>query len=398
MSSLPVCPDGSFEALDQAGIRYGIVDNKIVVPVPFLGEDGGAHRGYLVDPLHLMGDGSVGVPSDHQMYFAGGIPHEISGENMLNVLGEISGSNYPVFSGMLADYHFSHKKITNGQMRDYTSLAEKVIQYFRTISSPAEHKYPGTIAAMVGVDFDSNYDPPFKFPDSHSAAAGLQEVNKLICDLSIAVIGVGGTGSYILDYLVKTPVKKITIYDDDIFELKNSYRSPGTSSAEEFDRPKVDVYRDRYSKFREGLEFRCLRINSSNIDCIDESDFIFLALDSGVARQEISKLLDLKGASYIDVGMGLERADDGLFGMIRTTFVCDENREIVARGNTIPFADAQQEQYLTNIQIAEWNALNAAIAVIRFKSHYGFYADDVNFFMHLMPTRRMSAIVKAEPS
>jgi hypothetical protein len=32
--------------------------------------------------------------------------------------------------------------------------------------------------------------------------------------------------------------------------------------------------------------------------------------------------------------------------------------------------------YDRNIQIAELNSLNAALAVIRFKKHFGFYADD----------------------
>ena len=393
MSLLPECPDGSFEALSQAGIKFAVVDNKIIVPVAFLGDDGSAHRGYLVDALHIAGDGSVGVPANHQMYFSGGTPHEIEGNDMLSVLGSLSGNNFPVFGDLTAKYHFSYKYMSNGHLRDYTSLSEKVINYYRRISSPVEYKFPGTSAAMLNLDIESQYDPPFKFPDTHSAGAGLDILNRPLQDLTIAIIGLGGTGSYVLDFLVKTPVRKIRIFDDDFFEVKNSFRSPGTSKVVEFDRPKVEIYKERYSSFREGLEFETMRLGSENIDRVSDCDFIFLALDSGVSRRELATLLDERGKTYIDVGMGLERADDGLFGMVRTTFVSEETRRTVSERNAIPFADAEQDQYLTNIQIAEWNALNASIAVIRFKSHFGFYADDARFFQHLVSSRRMNAVV-----
>ncbi|WP_427969655.1 DUF6791 domain-containing protein [Altererythrobacter sp.] len=398
MSLQLACPDGSFEALEQAGVKFGVADNRIIIPVPFLGEDGEAHRGYLVDPLHIMGDGSVGLPSNHQMYFAGGTPHELDGRTMLPVLGEGAGNNYPVFGGAVAQYYFSYKIRANGHNREYVSLAEKVVHYFRTISAPVEHKFPGTVKAMVDVDIESDYDPPFKFPDAHSAAAGLDNYNIPLKELTVGLIGVGGTGSYILDFLVKTPVRKIRVFDADDFEVKTSFRSPGSSNVTEFDRPKVEVYRDRYGTFREGLEFHSVRINSSNVEMVSDCDFIFLAIDNGISRRELTSLFDSRELTYIDVGMGLERADDGLFGMVRTTFVSDETRQVVQQQNAIPFADADQEQYLTNIQIAEWIALTAAIAVIRFKSHFGFYADDVGFFRHIIPSRRMSAITSKIPS
>jgi hypothetical protein len=39
-------------------------------------------------------------------------------------------------------------------------------------------------------------------------------------------------------------------------------------------------------------------------------------------------------------------------------------------------AGGDDDLYASNIQIAELNMLNAVLAVIRWKKHFGFYADD----------------------
>ncbi|MBP8284305.1 MAG: hypothetical protein KAX46_10415, partial [Chromatiaceae bacterium] len=59
---------------------------------------------------------------------------------------------------------------------------------------------------------------------------------------SLAVIGLGGTGAYLLDFLVKTPVREIRAYDLDGFHVHNSFRSPGRLNEPELGKPKAEVY------------------------------------------------------------------------------------------------------------------------------------------------------------
>ncbi|WP_318271316.1 ThiF family adenylyltransferase [Sphingobacterium cellulitidis] len=40
----------------------------------------------------------------------------------------------------------------------------------------------------------------------------------------IAIIGLGGTGAYILDMVAKTPVKEIHLFDGDSFDQHNAFR------------------------------------------------------------------------------------------------------------------------------------------------------------------------------
>jgi hypothetical protein len=78
------------------------------------------------------------------------------------------------------------------------------------------------------------------------------------------------------------------------------------------------------------------------------------------------------------------RGDDGaahaggpIKGMLRTTYFAPERAEQVRSANHAETNDAPEDVYRTNIQIGELNALNAALAVIRFKQLRGFYVDDV---------------------
>ena len=76
----------------------------------------------------------------------------------------------------------------------------------------------------------------------------------------------------------------------------------------------------------------------------------------------------------IDVGMGLYRIDDSLAGTIRTTLCCAKRHQHAE--SCIDMAgDEAPGEYERNTQLAELNALNAALAVIRWKKARGFYND-----------------------
>ncbi len=62
--------------------------------------------------------------------------------------------------------------------------------------------------------------------------------------------------------------------------------------------------------------------------------------------------------------------------MLRTTYFSAENGEAVRDKGLVEMADAPDEEYRSNIQIGELNALNASLAVIKFKKLRGFYFDE----------------------
>lgn len=80
----------------------------------------------------------------------------------------------------------------------------------------------------------------------------------------------------------------------------------------------------------------------------------------------------------------LERfPNDSLNGMLRTTYYSTEHGRMVRDKGLADLADAPDDLYRTNIQIGELNALNACLAVIRFKQLRGFYFEELPLY-HLL--------------
>ena len=92
-------------------------------------------------------------------------------------------------------------------------------------------------------------------------------------------------------------------------------------------------------------------------------------------RPIIEKLEEL-GIPFVDVGMGIELVDDQLQGIVRVTTSTAKKREHVRNKKRIGLSGGDADDvYSQNIQIAELNALNAALAVIKWKKLFGFYLD-----------------------
>jgi hypothetical protein len=61
---------------------------------------------------------------------------------------------------------------------------------------------------------------------------------------------------------------------------------------------------------------------------------------------------------------------------LRVTTSTSQKREHVRKKDRIPFSDGDgNDEYSRNIQIADLNALNAALAVVKWKKLSGFYRD-----------------------
>ena len=107
-------------------------------------------------------------------------------------------------------------------------------------------------------------------------------------------------------------------------------------------------------------------IDDATVNNLKEMDFVFLCLDKGGNKKSIVEWLQEWKIPFIDVGVGVNLLDDFLMGQVRTTLVTPEYNEHIQR--RIPFSDGQvNNDYSKNIQIADLNALNAALAVIKWK-------------------------------
>ena len=124
-------------------------------------------------------------------------------------------------------------------------------------------------------------------------------------------------------------------------------------------------------------------IDASCADDLDGVTFAFVSVDKGSSRAGIFDLLISKHIPFIDVGMGLKRRDGLLNGMLRATYYSVEHGQKVREKRLAELVDTPADLYRTNIQIGELNALNACLAVIRFKQLRGFYFEETPHY-HLL--------------
>ncbi|MFN9819288.1 MAG: ThiF family adenylyltransferase, partial [Akkermansiaceae bacterium] len=249
----------------------------------------------------------------------------------------------------------------------------------RMLSSPALSIDPSVDPKTHPAYVTSEGESVFCYHDTASSRAGIGAITAKLEGHRIGIIGLGGTGSYILDLVAKTPVKEIHLFDGDEFQNHNAFRAPGAASYEQVSErtKKVDYLTKIYSQLRRGIIPHAQRIDETNIDAIQEMDFVFLSIDKGPAKAAIINKLVEFGISFIDVGMGLEISDDQkVFGTLRVATSTPDKRDHIEARNRIPLGENDANDiYATNIQVADLNCLNACLAVIKWKKLCGFYAD-----------------------
>lgn len=388
MEKLPQSVDGSIQRLLDDGYALYRRGPYIVAAVPYLDASGSPRTGLMADALNFDSEGRVRVePKNHQMYFIGEQPHD--DQNRV-LFGGRDRNSVPLFDAKRSTFHWSWKQLDSaGNKREYVDLYEKFTDYITYVSGPVEAKFPQYKITPYEGFGQTELDCPFPFEDMNSARADLRELDKLLEADSVAIIGAGGTGSYIFDFISKTRVKKIKLFDFDIFDLHNAFRIPGATDREELGQPKVDVLEQRYRGWHSGTEIIEARLDSESAGLLEGVTFAFLAVDKMAARRDIAKLLFTKGIPFVVVGMGIHHGNPGLTGMVETTVIDTDTAplifEEVAGDQLVDLAD----EYDRNIQTVELNAMNAAMAVFMYKRYRGYYASGRNVFQTSFTTSSM---------
>jgi hypothetical protein len=294
----------------------------------------------------------------------------------------MDGRPIPNLGGGPAQVVLERKDITversfsNKPPEGFSNFFDKIENYVRIICGPAMELH-GADPLTFEVDEDVGAGSVFKYWDSLTSRAEIGDLAAKFKDEVVAIIGLGGTGSYILDFMVKTPVREIRAFDLDKYHVHNAFRSPGRLLDEgELGRTKAEVYRSRYENFRHGLTVEGRYIDETAEELVAGVTFAFVAVDKGSSRAKIFDLLVALKIPFIDVGMGLDRNSGPLGGMVRVTYYPPELAEALRAKGWAELADHPDDEYRNNVQIAELNALNASIAVATYKKLKGFYVDE----------------------
>lgn len=374
MSARVISLNQDLKKLRDEGYELEIKEGHAIIHnVPYLNVDQTIQRGIFISPLRMNGD-LVKYDGNHVIFFQGTHPYRADGQPM-------SGIDHCAYSGRVVagnrvNFSFSNKP--QGGYRDYY---EKFTRYIEILQVEAQAIDP-TVTAKTFKRIAEDENSIFVYADTNASRATITDItDKLRCQ-KIGIVGLGGTGSYVLDQVAKTPVSEIHLYDGDIFCQHNAFRAPGAPCKEllEESRRKTDYFAEVYGHMHKGIVSHPVFVTEANTHELTALDFVFLCMDTGEHKRVIINTLMEYNIAFIDTGIDISEHNRELLGTARTTSVCfgdtvsDMDVQVVEENISFePVTDA--DLYRSNIQTAELNAFCALMAVIKWKKHCGFYQD-----------------------
>ena len=372
MSQELICHNPELQRLQSEGFEIEVRGGLLIVHhIPYLNCKTEMLSGTLAMVLNTSGN-TVVRPHDHTAYWIGQQPCNSDGSIIPSLVNGARRNN--LGSGLISDYYLScYPDSTNG----YKNYYDKVMVYYNTISAAALNYDKHKFLQLKGSGKVRSIGSVLCYDDTNASRAGIIGINERTLGYKVAIIGLGGTGGYLLDYLAKTEVAEIHLYDEDVFNTHNAFRAPGAPSIEQLNSQpfKVDYFGEIYGRMHTGIIPHRIRITKDNISELNDKDMVFICIDSPSVRNFISSYLADHNLSFIDSGMGLECSNDRLSGLVRVTegFYGHYNHLKDAYGDSA--TNGEEDMYKSNIQIAELNSLAAALSIIQWKKMLGVYND-----------------------
>ena len=119
--------------------------------------------------------------------------------------------------------------------------------------------------------------------------------------------------------------------------------------------------------------------------------FVFICIDNNSIKKELFDFLIENKIPFIDTGIGINKEKNELSGIIRTN-LCSPAKKDHLKNQISLSNDHQDNDYSTNIQISDINALNASLAVIKWKKTLGFYSDKEKEYTSLYTINTQSLV------
>lgn len=394
MSNSLINRNKDLSELVKEGYRVKIRGAYLIVEgIPYVAENGEIKTADIVTALDLSGketEWRTIAPRSHTVWWTGGVPHTANRESMESYLTcNKWDEGRDIGKGIIVYQEWSRKPLEGGRKRRYLDYHEKMETYIHEVGDQAEARQPGCLeAAKLGWDPDVESNTRFVYMDTNTYRNGTKGIEKHIEEEVVAVIGVGGSGSYLVDILAKTNIKELHLYDDDVMEVHNAFRVAGAARIGELSggKYKVDWHEERYAAVRkDGLYVHRMKINDENLKCLNTCTTVFIAVDELAVRRKIQKACSEMGILHLSVGIGLDiegENNDQIGGNVKveTDYQADwhDDQEDTNPGeaNEEMKDDDIEDVYGSNIQTAELNMLGAALAITEWKAKRGVYRNE----------------------
>lgn len=349
-------------------VRKGFL---VVHAVPYVNAQKQIALGKVVTDITFNADRTQ-TPGDHQVWFTGDHPCNSDGSTISQI--KHTTATTTLCEGVVVQHRFSCKP--QGGYPDYHA---KVTRYIEIIQNQAKAIKASVDARTFKPIVSEEEDSVFLYTDSASSRAGIANVSRKSAMGRIAIIGLGGSGGYVLDFTAKTHVREIHLFDGDDFLQHNAFRAPSGASLQVLEQKlkKVAYFAGLYGQMRRGIVAHSEYVTDENVEQLAGFDFVFICVDKPAVRKLISAYLTKAGIPFVDTGMELELLEEEhcLIGTCRATLSTQDKSDHFSKHVSLEDSAVGDDLYATNIQVAELNALCAVMAVIKWKKFCGFYQD-----------------------
>lgn len=219
---------------------------------------------------------------------------------------------------------------------------------------------------------NNDYSNVPAFAERNVQAFG-EKTHQILNKLSAAVVGCSGTGSPIVEQLVRLGIGKIVLIDPDVLEEKNLNRIiNATKSDAEIHLPKVSVLSTAINRIDLGTQVQEYQVNLyDNIEAlkaIAKSDIVFGCMDSVDGRYLLNQLSTFYLLPYFDLGVRLEADGTGGIEQICGTvhYIQPGKSSLISRGlytmedvraagqyrkNPEVYEDLKKNAYIKNVNV-----------------------------------------------
>jgi molybdopterin/thiamine biosynthesis adenylyltransferase len=255
-------------------------------------------------------------------------------------------------------YASKHDRVVNAELADvFADRTESgqygylVVSHTRgalTFTGALTGQVEGPITRLAAIGDRWIFRPAYDTEDASSSAdlfdrnirAFGHQIQATISDLTVAVVGCGGTGSAVAEQLTRLGVRSLVLIDPDTLSAPNTTRVYGSTLAD-VGRPKVEVLGDHLESIHPDV--RTTRIYGAVVSEavareLASVDIAFGCTDDNAGRLRLSRLPYYHLVPLIDCGVQVP-ADDrntitGIFGRVTTVYpgasclICRDNIDL----------------------------------------------------------------------
>ena len=191
----------------------------------------------------------------------------------------------------------------------WASFSDNKLQIYQ------ENFEPVSVSCIVGANIDflfNNIEPMLEnesdFYQRTKQAFGGGTTNYL-SNLTVGVVGTSGTGSIVVEQLVRLGVKRVVLVDDDVVEERNLGRILNSSKKDADECIfKTDMLKTAYESMGFNTEIVSVPTvvgNIGTIHILSTCDILFGCLDSADGRYHLNRISTFYNIPYIDMGVKL---------------------------------------------------------------------------------------------